>query len=49
MRKINNFLFIPYLLWMILFIIIPVILLIYFSMFDLHGHLSLENYKKIIS
>ncbi|MDT3982939.1 ABC transporter permease, partial [Staphylococcus ureilyticus] len=32
MRKINRFLFIPYILWMILFIVVPVILLIYFSM-----------------
>ncbi|PTK89081.1 spermidine/putrescine ABC transporter permease [Staphylococcus gallinarum] len=49
MKQINKFLFVPYILWMILFIIVPVLLLIYFSFFDLQGHFSFENYKKIFS
>lgn len=49
MRKINGFLFIPYILWMILFIVVPVILLIYFSMIDIHGDFSLENYKQMMT
>ncbi|MGW7975563.1 ABC transporter permease [Staphylococcus xylosus] len=49
MRKINKFLFIPYVLWMILFIIVPVLLLVYFSLFDLHGHFSFDNYKQIMT
>ncbi|PTL16592.1 spermidine/putrescine ABC transporter permease, partial [Staphylococcus gallinarum] len=40
MKQINKFLFVPYILWMILFIIVPVLLLIYFSFFDLQGHFS---------
>ncbi|SUM32496.1 spermidine/putrescine ABC transporter permease [Staphylococcus gallinarum] len=48
MKQINKFLFVPYILWMILFIIVPVLLLIYFSFFDLQGHFSFENYKKNI-
>ena len=49
MRKLNRFLFIPYVLWMILFIIVPVLLLVYFSLFDIQGHFSFENYKQIFS
>ncbi|KRG10638.1 ABC transporter permease [Staphylococcus sp. NAM3COL9] len=49
MRKINALLFIPYILWMILFIIVPVILLFYFSLIDIKGHFGLENYKLMIS
>ena len=37
MRNINKVLIIPYLLWMVLFIIVPVILLVYFSFTDLNG------------
>ncbi|WP_324825347.1 ABC transporter permease [Sinanaerobacter sp. ZZT-01] len=35
----------PYLLWMILFIIIPLGLVAYFSVTDRSGHFSLDNYK----
>lgn len=49
MRKISNFLFIPYMLWMILFIIVPVILLMYFSFIDINGHFSFSNYRQIFS
>ncbi|RLY81555.1 ABC transporter permease, partial [Staphylococcus hominis] len=35
MRNLNKFLIIPYLLWMIIFIIIPVLLLVYFSFIDI--------------
>ena len=49
MRNINKVLIIPYLLWMVLFIIIPVILLVYFSFTDLNGHFSFTNYEQILS
>ena len=49
MRNINKVLIIPYLLWMLLFIIIPVILLVYFSFTDLNGHFSFTNYEQILS
>ncbi|MCY1038027.1 ABC transporter permease [Staphylococcus nepalensis] len=48
-RKINGYLFISFILWMLLFIVIPVILLIYFSMIDIHGHFNLDNYKQIMT
>lgn len=49
MRNINKVLIIPYLLWMVLFIIVPVILLVYFSFTDLNGHFSFTNYEQILS
>ncbi|MDU6028418.1 MAG: ABC transporter permease, partial [Staphylococcus epidermidis] len=36
MRNVNKWLLVPYLLWMVIFIIIPVILLVYFSFIDIH-------------
>ncbi|MDU3968491.1 MAG: ABC transporter permease, partial [Staphylococcus epidermidis] len=35
MRNVNKWLLVPYLLWMVIFIIIPVILLVYFSFIDI--------------
>ena len=49
MTKLNKFLFVPYLIWMVGFIIIPVILLVYFSFLDIHGHFSFSNYQQIFS
>lgn len=49
MRNINRFLAIPYVLWMIIFIIIPVILLCYFSLLDQQGHFLLVNYKQFLT
>ncbi len=49
MTKLNKFLFVPYLIWMVGFIIIPVILLFYFSFLDIHGHFSFSNYQQIFS
>lgn len=49
MRNTNKLLLIPYLLWMILFIIIPVMLLVYFSFIDVNGHFSFTNYQQIFT
>ena len=49
MRNINKVLIIPYLLWMVLFIIVPVILLVYFSFTDLNGHFSLLSHEGLIN
>lgn len=49
MRNSSKLLLIPYLLWMVIFIIIPVILLVYFSFMDIHGHFSLTNYRQIFT
>ncbi|HHO1727356.1 TPA: ABC transporter permease [Staphylococcus aureus] len=49
MRNTNKFLLIPYLLWMVIFIIVPVVLLIYFSFLDINGHFSFTNYQQILT
>lgn len=41
--------FIPYILWIGLFVIAPVILLIYQSFFDINGHFTLSNYQTYFS
>lgn len=39
----------PYLVWIALFVIAPIALVVYYSMLDLHGNFTLENYKKFFS
>lgn len=45
MKKLNPLWVIPYYLWLVLFVIAPVILIIGYSFLDIHGHLTLENYQ----
>ncbi|MFI6126062.1 ABC transporter permease [Staphylococcus pasteuri] len=49
MRNTNRLLLIPYLIWMVLFIIIPVVLLVYYSFLDNQGHFSFTNYEHIFT
>ena len=46
MRNINKLLIIPYLLWMVIFIIIPVILLVYFHLWMCMAILALPTMNK---
>ncbi|MFD1484565.1 ABC transporter permease [Lacticaseibacillus baoqingensis] len=41
--------YVPYGLWLALFVIAPVILIIYQSFFDINGHLTLANYQTYFS
>ena len=45
MSKARNFYVIPYLFWLVLFVIAPVLLIVYQSFFDMNGHFSLVNYQ----
>lgn len=49
MTRLNKLLLVPYILWLGIFIIIPILLLIYFSLTDSAGHWSLSNYHQILS
>lgn len=49
MTRLNKLLLLPYILWLGIFIIIPILLLIYFSLTDSAGHWSLSNYHQILS
>ena len=39
----------PYLIWIALFVIAPIALVLYYSMLDLNGNFTLENYKNFFS
>ncbi|MDN6417531.1 MAG: ABC transporter permease, partial [Lactiplantibacillus plantarum] len=45
----NTAYFIPYMLWIILFVIAPVLLLIYQSFFNINGQFTLGNYQTYFS
>lgn len=46
MRRI---LFVPYLVWMGIFVIIPIGLLVGYSLFDIEGELTFQNYQDFFS
>lgn len=43
-QRKNHLLAIPYYLWIVLFVIVPILLLLQRSFFDVNGHLTLDNY-----
>lgn len=45
----RNTYLIPYVLWIGLFVVTPIILIVYNSFFDIDHNLSLENYKRFLS
>lgn len=42
-KKSNRFFFVPYTLWLALFVIIPLALIVYQSFFDIHGQFTFAN------
>ena len=44
MSKLKQIYAIPYVAWLLLFVIAPVLLIIYQSFFDISGHFTLANY-----
>lgn len=40
---------VPYVIWIILFVITPIILVLYYSFFDIHGNFSLINYERFFT
>jgi spermidine/putrescine transport system permease protein len=47
--RTRNIYLIPYMLWIVLFVIAPIVLIIYYSMFNIDGAWSLENYKRFFT
>lgn len=43
--KSFNLSFVPYFIWILLFVIAPIALVVYYSLLDLNGHFTLANYK----
>ncbi|WHY87283.1 ABC transporter permease [Neobacillus novalis] len=40
---------IPYLLWILLFVVVPILLVLYYSFFDIEGNFSFVNYQKFFT
>ncbi len=40
---------IPYFLWMLLFVVAPIVLVVYYSLFDIEGNFSFVNYQKFFT
>lgn len=54
MRKLNkkfirNLYMAPYALWIMIFVVAPILLLLYYSFFDIHGEFSLVNYQRFFT
>ena len=48
-RKGNLFSLIPYYIWILLFVIAPILLVVYYSLLDLNGHFTLNNYTNFFT
>ena len=48
-KKTRSFFMIPYVLWMLLFVVFPLLLIVYYSFRDLDGNFTFENYRIFFS
>ncbi|RDI39900.1 ABC transporter permease [Falsibacillus pallidus] len=49
MSKTRNVYLIPYVFWIILFVAAPILLIVYYSFFNIEGDFSFENYQKFFT
>ena len=45
MTKVRRIYAVPYLLWLLLFVLAPVLMIVYQSFFDMNGQFTLANYQ----
>lgn len=45
----RNFYLIPYVIWIAIFVIMPILLIVYYSFLDIHGNFTLANYQKFFT
>lgn len=45
----RNLYMVPYILWIVLFVVAPILLVLYYSFFDIHGNFSLVNYQRFFT
>ena len=45
MTKVRRIYAVPYMLWLFLFVLAPVLLIVYQSFFDMDGQFTLANYR----
>ena len=43
--RTRNIYLIPYVLWIVLFVVAPIVLIVYYSFFDIEGHFTFGNYR----
>lgn len=48
-HNIRPLYFLPYVLWIVLFVILPILLIVYYSFFNIEGEFSFENYRKFFT
>ncbi|MGD8189527.1 ABC transporter permease [Brevibacillus ginsengisoli] len=48
-NRTRNLYLIPYVLWIVLFVVGPILLVVYYSFFDIEGNLTLDNYVKFFT
>lgn len=48
-HKTRNLYLIPYVLWIVLFVVAPILLVLYYSFFDIEGQFTFENYQKFFT
>lgn len=48
-KKTRSFFMVPYVLWMLLFVVFPLLLIVYYSFRDLDGNFTFENYRIFFS
>lgn len=48
-NKSRNLYLIPYSLWIVLCVIAPIVMIVYYSFFDIEGHFTLANYGKFFT
>lgn len=49
LHRARNVYLIPYVVWIALFVVAPIVLVGYYSLFDIDGVMSLENYKRFFT
>ena len=47
--RARNIYLIPYAAWIVLFVVAPIVLIAYYSMFDIDGVLTLDNYRRFFT
>lgn len=45
----RNFYLIPYVFWIVVFVVAPILLVLYYSFIDIDGHFTLKNYAKFFT
>ncbi|GAA0308256.1 spermidine/putrescine transport system permease protein [Gracilibacillus halotolerans] len=48
-KFMRNVYMVPYMVWVLLFVIAPILLVLYYSFFDIHGNFSFINYERFFT